>query len=200
MIPFDFAFYTPGTVEEATSTFKYLTEQGKTVIYYAGGTEIINRAKLNLLQFDAAIDIKGIPECNILEYRSDKLIIGAAVTLAQLSKTCLFPFLSAVCQRSADQNSREKITLGGNICGKTPYRETVFPLLLANCEIMIANDQGNRYVPLSDAYHSELELRPGEFLVQAIVERSNIELPWANLNRVKSEQGNGNKVINAVNL
>ena len=42
MITFDFDYYKPDSVEQAVKIFKDLSERGKTVIYYAGGTEIIS--------------------------------------------------------------------------------------------------------------------------------------------------------------
>ena len=175
MISFNFDYYKPETIEEAIEMYFSLSHQGKQVIYYSGGTEITNLAAINQLHFDAAIDIKGIPECNVLEFRGDHLVIGAAVTLASICSSPLFPFLSAVCQRSANQAARTKITIGGNICGSRPYREAALPLLLCHSTAVIATKDGVEVIPLSQAYQNEMNLMPGELLVQILVERKNIQ-------------------------
>ena len=42
MIPFDFDYYRPDTVEEAVSAFSRLDAEGKNPAYYGGGSELIS--------------------------------------------------------------------------------------------------------------------------------------------------------------
>jgi len=188
MITFDFDYYKPDSVEQAVKIFKDLSEQGKTVMYYAGGTEIISRARLNKIRFDAVIDIKGIPECNVLEFRNNKLVIGAAVTLTIISDSKLYPFLSAICRRSANHTARGKITIGGNICGKTPYKEAVLPLIFSESDVVIAGANGYRIQPIKQVFNNDLLLSKGEFLVQIMVDKKYTDLPYANSNKIKHER------------
>lgn len=188
MIPFDFDYYRPDSVEEAVKTHRKITEQGRRVIYYAGGTEVISQARVNQIRFDAVIDIKWIPECNILEFQKDKLVVGAAVTLTRISDSSLFPFLGAVCRKSADHTARDKITLGGNICGKSPYKEAVLPLLLTDSELIIAGENGIKSTPITQVFNEELKLNHGEFLMQVVVDKSNIDLPYINIKKTKQEK------------
>jgi len=187
MISFDFDYYKPDSVKEAVNVYTNLTGQGKSVIYYAGGTEIISRARLNQIRFDAVIDIKGIPECNQFEYRNDKLVIGAAVTLTKISDSDFFPLLSVSCRRAADHTARDKITLGGNICGTTPYKEALLPLLLAGSEVVIAGVDGVKTLPVTQAFNRELQLHNGEFLVQVTIEKGYTTLPYACVKKTKQE-------------
>lgn len=153
MITFDFDYFRPNSVEEAVGVYQELSGQGKHVIYYAGGTEIICAARINQIRFDAVIDIKEIPDCKVLECREGRILIGSAVTQTAISDSGIFPLLGAVCRKSADHTSRDKITLGGNLCGKTPFRESVLPLLLSECQVMIASPKGNRTLPLREVFH-----------------------------------------------
>lgn len=187
MITFDFDYYRPSTFQEATDTYEKLTRQGKTVIYYAGGTEIISRSRLNRMSYDAVIDIKAIPECNVLEFQGNQLVMGATVTLTSLCKANYFPLLSATCRRTADHTARDMITLGGNICGKTPYREAVLPLLLCDSDITVAGINGVRSLPLTQAFNSTLQLEEGEFLVQISLNQSYTSLPYSNIKKTKQE-------------
>jgi CO/xanthine dehydrogenase FAD-binding subunit len=188
MISFDFDYYKPDSIKEAVNVYKDLNGQGKIVIYYAGGTEIISRARLNQINFDAAIDIKGIPECNQFGFQNDKLVIGAAVTLTKISDSGFFPLLGASCRRSADHTARDKITLGGNICGRTPYKEAILPLLLSDSEVVIAGVNGVKSLLVTQAFNRELQLNNGEFLVQITIDKSYTVLPYASVKKTKQEK------------
>jgi CO/xanthine dehydrogenase FAD-binding subunit len=71
MISFDFEYYRPTTIEEAVHVFQQADSNGKEPLYYSGGTEIISMARLNQLRTGAVIDIKGIPECNVLQIHQE---------------------------------------------------------------------------------------------------------------------------------
>jgi len=144
MIPFDFEYYKPTSAREAVSLFNTLNSQGKKPVYYGGGTEIISFSRLYQLYPKAVIDIKGIPECNVLEFQNDHLIIGAAVTLTQIQESNFYPLLSWCGGRVADHTIRNKITLGGNICAKIPYRESILAFLVSDCEVVIEGVNGAR--------------------------------------------------------
>jgi CO/xanthine dehydrogenase FAD-binding subunit len=186
MITFDFDYYKPDSIEEAVKVYKQMAGLNKTVIYYAGGTEIISLARINKTHFDAVIDIKGIPELNILEFRGDKLIIGAAVSLTKICDSGLFPFLGSVCRRTADHTARDKITIGGNICGKTPYKEAILPLLLADGEVITAGMSGMMSSALVSRFNKELMLDNGEFLVQVTVDKKYTDLPYVSIKKTRN--------------
>lgn len=188
MIPFDFDYVKPGSISEAISIYRQWDSQGKEPKYYCGGTEIITMARLNQLQTKGIIDIKGIPECNMLAWKQDRLVIGSAVTLARVEEDKSFPLLSRVCNRVADQTSRFKITLGGNICGKIMYRETVLPLLTADATCIIATSNGEKQVSIHDVFAGELRLQPHEFLLQVLVDRRMTNLPFLSEKRTKIDR------------
>lgn len=179
MIPFDFEYYLPSTIQMAVDLYQHLHEQGKRPLYYAGGTEIITFARANSIHPGAVIDLKSIPECNVLAMQKDMLIIGACVTLSALSGANPFPLLSAAAQGVADQTARNKITLGGNISGKIHYREAVLPLLVANSRMVIAGTQGTRVTSIHQVFNQQLRLAGREFIVQVQIDRDYTSLPFA---------------------
>ncbi|QOS98691.1 FAD binding domain-containing protein [Brevibacterium sp. JNUCC-42] len=179
MIPFDFDYYQPSSIRIAVEWFQFLQKLGKNPMYYAGGTEIITWARTNSIHPGAVIDLKSIPECNVMEMQNDKLVIGACVTLSTLSAVNLFPLLSETAQGVADQTARNKITLGGNICGKIYYREAVLPLLLANSKVIIAGMRGLKEASIHQVFTQQLRLGRGEFLVQTLTDRRYLSLPFA---------------------
>lgn len=178
MIPFDFEYYKPAAAKEAVSLFHDLQSQGKNPVYYGGGTEIISFSRLYQLYPKAVIDIKGIPECNVLEFQKDQLVIGAAKTLNQLQEANLFPLLSWCGGRVADHTVRNKITLGGNICSRLPFREAVLALLVADCDVVIQGEGGTRTEPLERIYNQSLRLGAGDLLLAVVVDKSITGLPF----------------------
>ncbi len=188
MIPFDFEYYKPETVEEAVQIYFDLNSKGKKPLYYGGGTEIISMARAFNIYTGAVIDIKGIPECNVQELNDNKLIIGSAVTLTQIAEANLFPVLSLTVQRIADHTIQDKITLGGNIAGTIIYRESVLPLLISGSEVTIADLNGLKQVPLMDILEKRIKLSSGDFIVNAAIDSHFLSLPYVHSKRTKSDK------------
>lgn len=188
MISFDFEYYKPTTIEEAISLFVELESQNKEPLYYSGGTEIISMSRMNDIFTKAVIDIKEIPECNIFEVQDNKLVIGSAVTLTKICEANLFPLLARVSRYTADHTSRNKITLGGNICGKIPYRETMLPFLICDSQVVIAGKDGKKALPVSEIFDRKLKLNKGELLVQVITDSIYLDLPYESIKRTKQER------------
>lgn len=186
MIPFDFAYYQPTSLAEAGELFAKLAGQGENPMYYSGGTEIISFSRLYQLFPRAVIDIKGIPECNIMETRDGKLVLGAAKTLSQIQEADIFPLLSWCGGRVADHTIRNKITLGGNVCSRLPYREAILALLVSDCEIIIQGQQGLRKVDLNQVFNRVLLLEPGEFVVQFVVDQALTKAPFHSMKQTSN--------------
>jgi CO/xanthine dehydrogenase FAD-binding subunit len=178
MISYDFEYYKPTSIEEATQLFQSLDEQGKEPIYFSGGTEVITLGRDNKITTGAVIDIKAIPECLVIKKEKNKLILGAAQSLTKIRELQLFPLLSKAIIEIADHTARNKITLGGNICGNIIYRETVLPLLLTNSKVVIASHTGLKQLPINEIFNQTLKLEKGELLIQVITEQSEIDLPF----------------------
>ncbi|WP_434284063.1 FAD binding domain-containing protein [Clostridium botulinum] len=185
MIAFNFEYYKPDSLDEAVKLYKELSKSGKEPLYYSGGTEIITMARRNDLVTKAVIDIKGIPECNVFEIKGNKLIIGAAVTLNHIAENKLIPFLSETADFPADHTSRNKITVGGNICGKIIYKEAVLGHLIGDSSVSIYGKKGKRIVPIIQAFNQKLQLKKGEFLFQLSTEISYSNLPYISVKKTK---------------
>ncbi|MTK10733.1 MAG: xanthine dehydrogenase [Clostridiaceae bacterium] len=188
MIPFDFEYYKPETLEEAVQLYIELNSKGKKPLYYGGGTEIISMARAYNVYTEAVIDIKGIPECNVQELRDNKLIIGSSVTLTQIAEANLFPLLGLTVQRIADHTIQDKITLGGNMAGTIIYREAVLPLLISNSEVVIANSSGIKQILLSDIFDKRIQISDEEFIVSVLIDSRFLSLPYLHVKRTKSDK------------
>ncbi|MED2971326.1 FAD binding domain-containing protein [Fictibacillus sp. B-59209] len=178
MLSFEFDYYHPTSIEEAVQLFHTLDEERKYPLYYSGGTEIITLGRLNLVYTNAVIDIKGIPECNVMESHGDSFVTGAALSLTAIEEHNGFPLLSKAASGVADHTARNKITIGGNICGQIFYREAVLPYLLTDSKIVAAGMDGNRTVALMNVFNKTLSLKRGEFLVQLQTDKHYLDLPY----------------------
>lgn len=175
MISYDFEYYKPLSLNEATSLFQNLDQKGKDPIYFSGGTEIITLGRVNKIQTGAVIDIKDIPECVTLKKEEGKIILGSAQTLNKIREINYFPFLGKAIVEIADHTARNKITLGGNICANIIYRETTLPLLLTDSKFLIASSTGLKLLPIEDIFNQTINLQKGELLVQIITEEKNLQ-------------------------
>jgi CO/xanthine dehydrogenase FAD-binding subunit len=185
MIPYNFEYYRPATLHEAISLFQQLDAHDKSPLYYSGGTEIITLGRINQVYTGAVIDLKQIPECRLLAVHEQKLVLGSALTLSELHDSRVFPLLGETGAGVADRTSRNKITFGGNICGRFIYKEAVLPLLLTDSEVRIAGPTGFRQVPIGQVFDRTLKLSRGEFLVQALTEVSYIGMPYVTVKKRK---------------
>jgi CO/xanthine dehydrogenase FAD-binding subunit len=174
-------YYKPTTMYEALELFE--SKKNKQPIYYSGGTEIITLSRLNLVRTGAIIDIKSIPECDIFEIQDDFLITGAAIPLTEVEEKNLFPLLSSASSEIADRTARNKITIGGNICGRIYYREAILPFLLADSLMIIASPNGLKSVSIHSVFNQSLQLQEGELLVQILTETRYLHLPFICIKR-----------------
>lgn len=188
MIPFDYEYYRPETIEDAINLYHNLDSMNKKPLYYGGGTEFISMARMHNVYSQAVIDIKGIYDLNIYELKDDELIIGAAVTLTQIGDLNLFPLLSLTVRRIADHTIQGKITLAGNIAGTIIYRESVLPLMVANADIVIAGKDGIKRFPLKDTFNKTIKLDKGDLICSLIINKKYINLPSIHVKRTKYEK------------
>ncbi len=188
MIAYDFEYYRPDTLKQATDLFIKLNNESKSPIYYSGGTEFISMARMNNIFTKAVIDIKTIPECNILTKENRKVFIGSAVTLTQINESNIFPLLAKTASRIADHTIQDKVTLGGNICGTIIYRSAVLPLLLTDCTIMTYGPDGAKTHDIHNIFNERMLLGNGEFVVQAVINEDYVTMPYSHAKITKQEK------------
>lgn len=167
MIPTDFVYCRPDTLEEAAQTHAQLLRDGFSPVYYGGGSEIITMARSGSISPGAVIDIKRIPECNVMEMDKEHLAIGAANSLCRIKESKLFDPLGTACGRISDHTNQCRITLGGNLCGTIQYRECSLALMLCDTKLLLFGPGGMRTVAMEDVFDGRMRLGESEFIVQA---------------------------------
>ncbi|WP_411676951.1 FAD binding domain-containing protein [Caproicibacter sp.] len=188
MIPFDFEYDRPDTIEEALTVFRQLDAERKNPMFFGGGTEIISMARMGNVKTGAVVDLKAIPECRVFEYDKDRLLIGSALTLSDLVEAKRFPLLDHTAGRIADHTMQCKITFGGNLASTIIYRETVLPLLLTDAVVTVATQDGLRDYKITQIFRERLQLPRGEFLVRASIEKRWLSAPYIHVKKTKNEK------------
>ncbi len=188
MIPFNFSYCRPASLEEAVSAYRALHEEGKNPVYYGGGSEIITLCRAGSIRPGAVIDVKQIPTCQNLVKDGKMLRVGAACTLNQIKESKLFPLLGLCCGRIADHTNQCRITLGGNLNGSIIYRETSLPLLLSDAELTLFGPGGERTLPFREVFSGRLLLQPGELMVEAHIPDWALHARHAHIKRTTNEK------------
>ena len=171
MIPFNFRYHRPASLAEAVAAYAQADRDGLNPAYLAGATEITTFCRTGRMKPGALVDIKRIPECRARGDEGNELVFGAALTLNEVIEGDSFPLLRQASV-IVDHTVRNRLTLGGNIAGMLPYRETVLPLLLADATVRLIGPAGERKAPLANVFSQHLLLAPGEMLAQIRVPKA----------------------------
>jgi CO/xanthine dehydrogenase FAD-binding subunit len=178
MLPYDIVYYKPETPQEAAEAWSSADEEGLSPLYLSGGTEIVTFARKGLVKTGAVVDLKGIAADRVLEKHNGTLHIGAGATLSDVKDSGLFPLLGSACGGVADRTVRNRITLGGNIAGRLPYKEAVLPLLIADAKVQLHGPGGERRLPLAELFDKRLKLEKGEYIRSFSLDAGWAEAPW----------------------
>lgn len=161
----DFVFIQPRSADEAAAVFQEETARGRTAAYWGGGTELISLGRTGRQEVQVGIDLKKIPELTAAELSRGVWRFGAGLSLTALQDRVDSPLLRECVDEIADHTVRNRLTLGGNLCGRLPYREAALPLLLGDAAAVLHGLHGERRAPLRKLMEKgRLALEPGEFL------------------------------------
>lgn len=187
MIPHNFNYYRPESAAEAANLYQEFSQKGLSPLYYAGGTEVVTYARKQLIAPDALIDIKTIPRCREHGEKAGELVFGSALTLNEIEEEALYPLLSHAVSKIADHTVRNQLTLGGNICGRLPFREGLLPFLITECKVLIMSAERMELVekPITEVFERRIKLSPGDFIVQFKVSAEAAQKPFASVRKVK---------------
>lgn len=186
MISYDFEYYRPKTYGEAIDLFKSKSDEGKNPVYYSGGTETVTYARNNTVKTGAVIDLKSIEETNVFSEDGDKIIYGSSLSLNHIIEKTSFKLMAHVLATIADHTVRNRISLGGNICGRLFYREAIIPLMASNATLVIAGSEGIRKENIMGGFDKRIALSPGEILLQIEIDKENINYPYMNIRKERS--------------
>lgn len=179
MIPFDLEYLRPESLEEALAAW---SEKPVTSLYYAGGTDIVPGCRKGEYRPERLIDLKALPELRAMGEGGAGLYFGAALSLTELAGQTLFPLLAGAARGVADRTVRNRLTLGGNVVGRLPWREALLPFLAADglAHLAYRDEEGilrRRELPLRKLQEKRLRLAAGEILLGMSVTKEAAAAP-----------------------
>ena len=175
IIAHEFEYFKPSSIDEA---IKLLNKYGAKARILSGGTDLVVRIKDGFETPDAVIDIKGLDELKVLDFKDNKLIVGTLTTFNELIDSEVvkekFPLLWESAKSVASMGIRNRATMVGNICSAVPSLDSGPALLLYEATVVVKGKDGERRIPIEEWFLGprKTALKEGE-----LVEYIEIPLP-----------------------
>ncbi len=153
MIPNNFEYFAPSTIEEA---LKIIDERGEDCKILSGGHSLIPVLKLRLAAPAVIIDIGRIKELKAIKVEGDKIRIGANATHAEIASSAELrrhcPLLGLTAEQIGDQQVRNRGTIGGSLTHADPAADWPATILALGAEVVTRSSSGERVVKASDFF------------------------------------------------
>lgn len=166
----NFQYLRPENIQEAFFLLDTYQDRAKIL---AGGTDLYLRMERKVLSPEYVIDLKRIPELNKISYdEKDGLRIGAMTLHRDIAKSPEIKEKFKVLAKSSavvgSNQTRNRATLGGNLCNASPAADTASALLSLGASVKIASSKGERILPLENFFigPGRTVLTPYEILVE----------------------------------
>lgn len=163
----DFEYEAPTSLSGALAVLSKGT--AKTM---AGGTDLIDQVRLGRHVPDVIVDVKKIPELNVLQHDASGLRIGAAVPCYKIYGHCgIVSDFSALADSSriiGGIQIQSRASIGGNICNAGPAADSTPSVIALGGVCVIAGPKGTRELPAESfcVGPGKNALQPGELLVE----------------------------------
>ncbi len=153
MYPRPFEYRAVTTVDEALRVL-HEVEDGKVL---AGGQSLLPLMKLRLASPGVLVDISGIPDLSYIRPQGENAVeIGSLATHDTVAHSALLqercPILPAAARGIADQQIRNRGTIGGSSCHADPASDLPPTLLALDAEFSIVGPKGSRTVPAKEFF------------------------------------------------
>lgn len=138
----------------------------------AGGTDLIDHVRTGRLAPEVLVDIKKIPELNVLELSDQGLRLGAAVPCYRIygnEDICRrYSAVADSCHIIGGVQIQSRASVGGNLCNSGPAADSTPSLIALEATCVIAGPQGEREVPVDEfcTAPGRNVLQEGELLVE----------------------------------
>ncbi len=156
-----FTIHQPKTIAEAAQMLAQFGDKGR---LYAGGTELLLAMKHDLLRYEHLVDVKTIPDLNMIEMRNGALVIGSTATHRAIERSPIvkqnLPVLADMETHVANVRVRTSGTLGGNLCFAEPHSDPATLLTALGAKAHVQGKSGNKTVAIdkfiTGAYETSL--------------------------------------------
>lgn len=163
MIPAQFDYLAPTTVEEALAA---LAEHGDEAKLIAGGQSLLPVLRMRLNAPETVIDLGRIDTLRGVRDDGDALVIGAMTTHHDVLHDPLVAEHTALITKAvehlADAQVRHRGTFGGALAHADPAGDLSAPALALGAEMVIQGPSGSRTVPANEFFVDLFETAIGE--------------------------------------
>ena len=164
MIPAEFDYVAPESLEEALAA---LREGGEDAKILAGGHSLLPLMKLRLAAPTLLVDLRRVPGLSDIARENGTARLGAMTTHHQVA-TAALGVASRAAATIADQQVRNRGTLGGTLAHGDPASDMPAILLALEGSVTIVGAQGSREVAASELFRDYLTtaVADGEILTE----------------------------------
>jgi len=165
----DFEYEAPQTLSQA---IQLMASQNGRARPLAGGTDLIDHVRMGRLEPDLVVDLKKIPELNLLQLDGSGLRLGAAVPCYRIygdqKIAQQYAALADSCRIIGGIQIQSRASVGGNICNSGPAADSTPSVIALGGVCVIAGAGGTRTVPAEEfcTGPGRNVLQPGELLVE----------------------------------
>ncbi len=120
----------------------------------AGGTDLIDQVRNGRFTPDLVVDIKKLPELNVLEVGADGLRVGAATPCYRIydneSIDASYSALADACRIIGGIQIQSRASVGGNLCNSGPAADSIPAMIALGGHCVIAGPNGQREVAVEE--------------------------------------------------
>jgi len=169
MIPGEFQYHAPKTVEDAVGLLGSLGDDAKIL---AGGHSLVPAMRFRLALPEHLVDLNGVAGLDSLGEKDGALSIGAMCREVALERDAAiaerYPLLADAAAVIADPLVRNRATVGGNLAHADPANDHPAVMLAYGATLVAQGPGGRREIAADDFFVGlfETALEPGEILVE----------------------------------
>ena len=188
MIPPEFDYVAPTTVDDAVAALAQAGEDAKVI---AGGQSLMPLLRLRLAAPTTLVDLGRIDELRGVREDGDALVIGSMTTYYDALRNPLVGkhalLISDATRTIADPQIRHRGTLGGGLAHADPAGDLCAPVLALDATLTVAGPSGRRSIPVAEFFvdYFTTALGSDEILVEMrIPKHTDWAAQYEKLNRV----------------
>jgi carbon-monoxide dehydrogenase medium subunit len=165
MIPAEFSYIRPETIDEAIAALSGAGEDAKVL---AGGQSLMPLLRLRLAVPDVLVDLDRVTKLREIRDDGDSVFIGAMATHYDvIGNPMVNPLVTKATATVADPAVRHRGTIGGSLSHADPAGDLPAVMLALDATFVVQSPRGSRDIPASDFFVDYLTsaLEPDELLV-----------------------------------
>jgi carbon-monoxide dehydrogenase medium subunit len=142
-------YTTPASAKEAAGL---LSKEKGAAFLLAGGTDLLVKLKMGMVEPDLVVDIKRIPKIDQIQTSAKGFTIGAAVPGAVITQhkglNAAWPGVVEAANLIGSDQIQGRATLVGNLCNASPAADSVPAMIAAGAKAVIVGPQKKRTLPV----------------------------------------------------